>query len=99
MRVAGLILTLDMGFLTLRVNKCLRFQNFLLNITEAHENTSAIILLKIQFLAEFHLICMSQRMGFRFLSHMREAKAEASLRICADSPEPSLLACTKYEHR
>ena len=31
-----------------------------------------------------------------YLSHQRAAKANANLRICADSPEPSLLAHTKY---
>ena len=33
------------------------------------------------------------------LSHRRPAKAQASLRIRADSPEPSLLAHMKYESR
>ena len=34
-----------------------------------------------------------------YLSHMRAAKVHASLRICAVSPEPSLLAHTSSESR
>ena len=34
-----------------------------------------------------------------YLSHMRAAKVQASLRICAVSPEPSLLAHTSSESR
>ena len=32
----------------------------------------------------------------RYLSHQRAAKSQVSLRMHADSPEPSLLADTKY---
>ena len=35
-------------------------------------------------------------MGFGYLSYSRAAKALMSLCICADLPEPSLLAYTKY---
>ena len=41
-------------------------------------------------------IIMTQCMRFWYLSHKRAANAQASLRICTDSPEPSLLAHTKY---
>ena len=34
-----------------------------------------------------------------YLSHMRAAKVQASLHICAVSPEPSLLAHTSSESR
>ena len=34
-----------------------------------------------------------------YLSHRRPAKAQASLRICAVSPEPSLFAHMKYGSR
>ena len=36
---------------------------------------------------------MSQLMRLWYLSHRRPAKAQASLRICAVSPEPSLFTC------
>ena len=39
---------------------------------------------------------MSQLMKLWYLSHRRPAKAQASLRICAVSPEPSLFAHIKY---
>ena len=42
---------------------------------------------------------MSQLMRLRYLSHRRPAKAQASLRICAVSPEPSLFAHMKYGSR
>ena len=38
---------------------------------------------------------MGQHTSFWYLSHRRAAKAQASLRICADSPKPSLLSYTK----
>ena len=45
----------------------------------------------------------SQNMGkntiFWFLWHNRATKAQASLRICTNSPEPSLLAYTKFGYR
>ena len=34
---------------------------------------------------------------FWYLSHQYAAMAKASLHICADMTEPSLLACTKYK--
>ena len=43
-----------------------------------------------------HLI---QLMRLFYLSHRRPAKAQASLRICAVSPEPSLFAHIKYGSR
>ena len=42
---------------------------------------------------------MSQFMRFWYLSHRRPAKAHASLRIRAVSPEPSLFAYIKYGSR
>ena len=39
---------------------------------------------------------MGQNTRFRALSHYLAMKAQASLRICADSPEPSLLLYTKH---
>ena len=37
---------------------------------------------------------------FMFLIHCRVTKAQVSLRkLCADSPEPSILAYTKYGYR
>ena len=36
-------------------------------------------------------------MRFRYLTQQRAAKAQVSLRICANSPESSLLACTFLE--
>ena len=39
---------------------------------------------------------MGQHVRFLYLSHRRVAMAQASLRICAVSPEPSLLAYTNY---
>ena len=42
---------------------------------------------------------MSQRMRFWYLSHRRPAKAQASLRIRAVSPEPLLFAHMKYGSR
>ena len=42
---------------------------------------------------------MSQLMRLWYLSHRRPAKAQASLRICAVSPEPSLFAHMKYGSR
>ena len=42
---------------------------------------------------------MSQHMRLWYLSHRRPAKAQASLRIRAVSPEPSLFAHTKYGSR
>ena len=39
---------------------------------------------------------LSQLMRLWYLSHKRPAKARASLRIRAVSPEPSLFADTKY---
>ena len=42
---------------------------------------------------------LSQLMRLWYLSHRRPAKAQASLRICAVSPEPSLLAHMKYGSR
>ena len=39
---------------------------------------------------------MGQYMRFLYFSNQRAAKAQASLRICTDSPEPLLLAYTKY---
>ena len=39
---------------------------------------------------------MSQPMRLWYLSYRRPAKAQASLRICAVSPEPSLFANMKY---
>ena len=42
---------------------------------------------------------MGKYTGFRYLSHRRVARAQASLRTCADSPEPSLLAYRKYGYR
>ena len=38
-------------------------------------------------------------MRLRYLSYRRPAKAQASLRICAVSPEPSLFAHMKYGSR
>ena len=46
----------------------------------------------------FHLH-MSQLMRLWYLSHKRPAKAQASLRIRAVSPEPSLVAHMKYGSR
>ena len=34
-------------------------------------------------------------MEFQYLLHMQASKAQASLRICADLPEPSLLTYTR----
>ena len=42
---------------------------------------------------------MSQLMRFWYLSHRRPAKAKASLRICAVSPEPLLFAHMNYSRR
>ena len=42
---------------------------------------------------------LSQLMRLWYLSHMRPAKARASLRIRAVTPEPSLFAHMKYESR
>ena len=42
---------------------------------------------------------LSQQMRCGKVSHRRSAKAQASLRACADSPEPLLLAYIKYECR
>ena len=42
---------------------------------------------------------MSQLMRLWYLSHRQLAKAQASLRICAVSPEPSLFAHIKYGSR
>ena len=42
---------------------------------------------------------MSQLMRLWYLSHWQPAKAQASLRICRVSPEPSLFAHMKYESR
>ena len=42
---------------------------------------------------------MSQLVKLQYLSHRRPAKAQASLRICAVSPEPSLIALIKYGSR
>ena len=42
---------------------------------------------------------MSQLMRLWYLSHRRPAKAQASLRIRADSPEPSLFAHMKFGSR
>ena len=42
---------------------------------------------------------MSQLMRLWYLSHRRPAKAQASLRIRAVSPEPSLFAHMKYGNR
>ena len=42
---------------------------------------------------------MSQLMRLWYFSHRRPAKAQASLRICAVSPEPSLFAQMKYGSR
>ena len=42
---------------------------------------------------------LSQLMRLWYLSHRRPAKAQASLRIRAVSPEPSLFAHTKYGTR
>ena len=36
---------------------------------------------------------------FLYLSQQRAVEAQASLHICADSPEPSLLPYTKYVGR
>ena len=47
----------------------------------------------------FFLNEMSQLMRLWHLSHRRPAKAQASLRICAVSPEPSLFAHIKYGSR
>ena len=38
-------------------------------------------------------------MRFWYLSHRRPAKSQASLRICAVSPEPLLFAYKKYGNR
>ena len=52
---------------------------------------------------DFQDICitlhMSQLMRLWYLSHRRPAKAQASLRIRAVSPEPSLFAHIKYGSR
>ena len=42
---------------------------------------------------------MSQHMRFRYLSHRRPAMAQASLRICAVSPKPSLFTHMKSGSR
>ena len=42
---------------------------------------------------------LSHLMRLWYLSHRRPAKAQASLRIRAVSPEPSLFAHTKYRNR
>ena len=42
---------------------------------------------------------LSQLMRLWYLSHMQPAKAQVSLRIRADSPEPSLFAHMKYGSR
>ena len=44
-------------------------------------------------------LCLSQLMRLWYLSHRRPAKAQASLRIRAFSPEPSLFANMKYGSR
>ena len=49
-----------------------------------------------------HLICSCVQCLTKllcYLSHERAAKAQPSLRICADSPELSLLAYTQYGYR
>ena len=38
---------------------------------------------------------MNQVKGLGYSSHMQAAKAKTSLRLCADSSEPSLLAHTR----
>ena len=48
---------------------------------------------------KFHIIYLSQLMGLWYLSHRRPAKAQASLRICAFSPQPLLVAYMKYGSR
>ena len=51
----------------------------------------------------FHIICDNDEVDrvkrIWYLSPMRAAKVQASLRICAVSPEPSLLAHTSSESR
>ena len=42
---------------------------------------------------------LGELMRFWYLSHRRPAKAQASLRICAVLPEPSLFAHMKYRSR
>ena len=41
----------------------------------------------------------SQRTRFCYLSHHQATKAQASLRICADSPESSMLVYTRTGYR
>ena len=48
---------------------------------------------------DFYGNYLSQLMRLWYLSHRRPAKAQASLRICAVSPEPSLFAHMKYGSR
>ena len=54
-------------------------------------------------LMPFTLVCiyvhLSHVMRLWYISHMRPAKAQASLRIHAGSPKPSLFAHMKYEIR
>ena len=51
------------------------------------------------YLKKTHIILMSQLMRLWYLSHRRPAKAQASLRIRAVSPEHSLFAHMKYGSR
>ena len=51
------------------------------------------------YISQTDLRYLSQLMRFWYLSHRRPAKAQASLRIRAVSPEPSLFAHMKYESR
>ena len=50
-------------------------------------------------ISENRMSKMSQLMRLWYLSHRWPAKAQASLRICAVSPEPSLFAHMKYGSR
>ena len=51
------------------------------------------LFIDLQFKKQFRL---SQLMKLRYLSHRRQAKAQASLRFRAVSPEPSLFAHMEY---
>ena len=51
------------------------------------------------FYTGFTVVYLGQRIRFWFLSHLQAAKAQTSLRICAVSSEPSLLAYRRYGSR
>ena len=51
----------------------------------------------VKYVLIIPFFCQHKR--FLYVSHRRAVKSQASLRICAVSPEPSLLAYIKYRYR